>query len=248
MERELNTNNENIMEIDLMEIVMVLLNKIWLLLLVTSITAAFCFTYSVLTTVPQYQSTTSIYMLINRGDGTTIESQKGTDLIGDYQALISGRYVLEKVIEEEKLDLTYNQLKSKVSVSNQSDTRIILITVTDTNPKMAQNLANAIREGAAKHIKNVTRVEAVNTVDEANLPTAAQPSSHMRDAAIAGMIAFTLCAAVIMLIHLLDDAIYTEDDVTKYLQLSTLATIPEMEDEADPKKKKKRLKKKLMLK
>ncbi len=238
MEKGLTKNNESIIEIDLMEMAVVVWNQLWLLLLIGSIVATIRFGHSVLTTVPQYSSTTSIYMMINRTVGDTGSSNSNVDsLIGDYTALISGRYVLERVIEDENLNMTYKQLQSKISVSNQANTRILLITVRDTNPKMAQKLANAVREGAAKHIKNVTRVEAVNMVDPADMPQTPSTPSHLRRAMIAGAIAAFIGAAIIVVLYLLDDTISTEDDIMRHLELSTLATIPEREDEKAARKK-----------
>ena len=58
-----------------------------------------------------------------------------------------------------------------VSVSTPEDTRIIAITVTDTDPVRAMEIANAVREAASEHILNVMDIQAVNVVETANLPT-----------------------------------------------------------------------------
>ena len=66
------------------------------------------------------------------------------------------------------LDLSYDEMKKKVSVTTPTDTRILAITVTDTDPVMAMQLANAIREAAAVHIMNVMDIQAVNVSETAN--------------------------------------------------------------------------------
>ena len=56
-----------------------------------------------------------------------------------------------------------------------------------------------------------------------------------------GILGILIVAAIVILSHLMNDTIQTEEDVEKYLGISTLAMIPL--NEADSKKKKKKYKK-----
>ena len=58
----------------------------------------------------------------------------------------------------------------KITVTTQNDTRILSITVKDEDPYVASQMADAIRVAASDHIQNVMNTEAVNVVDEANIP------------------------------------------------------------------------------
>ena len=226
-----NQNNEEI-EIDLMELLGVLLSKWWLIILVTMATAIVGFCVSAFLMTPKYQSTTDIYIL-NTSDGdkmTTSDTTLATQLTSDYKELIVCRYVLETVIEQLNLPDTYGSLKNRVSVSNASNTRIIYITVTDPSPYTAQAIANAIREVASVHIQNVIAVQAVNVVDEANLPTSPSEPSVMKFTVLGAGAGFVLVCGILLVIFLLDDTIKTTEDVEKYLGLSTLAMIPVIQD------------------
>ena len=138
---------------------------------------------------------------------------------------------METVIAQTGVEDSYSGLKSRVSISNVKDTRIIYITVTDASPEMARILANAIREIGAQHIKDVTNVEAVNVVDEANLPTSPSSPSVAKWALIGGFIGAIASMAVIIIRYLMDDTIKSSEDVEKYLGWSTLALIPMMYSE-----------------
>ena len=164
--------------------------------------------------------------------------QLGTQLTKDYSELINSRYVLEEVIQKLRLDLDYQGLKEKVSVSSPTDTRIVAITVTDKDPVEAMNIANAIRESASNHIGNVMDIDAVNVVESAKMPTKKAAPSYLKWTVIAGMLGILLVCAMILVKYLLDDTIKTSEDVERYLGLSTLAIIPVIESEADSKKKK----------
>lgn len=58
---------------------------------------------------------------------------------------------------------------------------------------------------------------------------------------LGGMLGILIVAAFVILSHLMNDTIQTEEDVEKYLGISTLAMIPL--NDADGKKKKKKYKK-----
>jgi capsular polysaccharide biosynthesis protein len=186
---------------------------------------------------PQYKSTSKIIILSqsNTGAMTYSDIQLAERLTKDFEELIKSRNVLESVITNWGLSENYNSLLERISVENVTDTRIISITVEDPSPTAAQTIADAIRETAAQHIKNVTDVEAVNIVETANLPTAPSSPSKTMWAVLSAFLGFGL-VLVIELIHFLsDDTIKSADDAEKYLGLTTLGVIPKMED--DPKAK-----------
>lgn len=233
--------NDTEIEIDLMELAAELLRHWWIILIATAVLGVAGLLYSTLYLTPEYQSTTSIYILSKQSENamTYNDTMLATQLTKDYEQLITGRTVLENVIEKCAVDETYQQLRGRVVVANETNTRIITITVTDTNPANAQLLANAIREEAAVHIKEVTDVEAVNVADEANLPTEPSGPSVLKWTAVGLVAGFALSAGLLTLRFMLDDTIKTSEDVEKYLELSILALIPDTQTTAKKRKKKK---------
>jgi capsular polysaccharide biosynthesis protein len=165
----------------------------------------------------------------------------GTQLTKDYAELISSRYVIEEVIQKLQLDLDYKALCNKIAVSTPSDTRIVSITVEDSDPVAAMNIANAVRESASFHIKNVMDIDAVNIVETANMPTSKASPNNFRWLVIGGMLGAFFVIVIVLIRYLTDDTIKSTDDIEKYLGLSTLGIIPVMQEEYDGEKKKKRL-------
>ena len=203
---------------------------------------AFLFTQLLVT--PTYESTTKIYILNKQENASVTYSdiQLGTQLTKDYAELIQSRFVLEEVVQGMGLDLTYEQMKEKVSVTTPTDTRILAITVKDSDPVMAMKMANAIREAAAVHIMNVMDIQAVNVAETANMPMKKSSPSVLNNTFIGGLLGVFLIIAVVLVRYLMDDTVKTPEDVEKYLQLSTLAVIPLNEGESEGKKKKKKVK------
>lgn len=236
-------NTNDVIEIDLWEVAGVLFSKWWLIILVGITAAIIGFALSFFVVTPQYQSTTKIYIL-NKSDSQTVtysDVQLGTQLTKDYSELINSRYVIEEVIQKLDLKFDYSSLKKKIEVSSPADTRIVSITVEDRDPVVAMNIANAVRESASAHIRNVMDIDAVNIVESANMPSEKSSPSYFKWTVIGGVIGVIFICAIILIGYLMDDTIKTSEDVERFLGLSTLGMIPLIETgEGNGKKKKKR--------
>lgn len=230
---ETRQNQVEEIEIDLREVCIFLISKLWLVVLVGILTAAIGFGLSSFVMPPTYESTSKIYILNKQQENTVTYSdvQLGTQLTKDYAQLIKSRLVLEKVIEELNLTsvregIDYASMLSKVEVTTPTDTRILYITVTDTDPVLAMEMANSVREEASIHIKNVMDIEAVNVVETANLPVEKAGPSVTKWTLLGGCLGSLFVVALVLIAFFMDDTIKTSDDVEKYLGLSTLALIP----------------------
>lgn len=234
-------------EIDLKELIGAILSKAWLVILCTLILGIAGFVVSSYVMTPKYESTTKVYILNKASDKVTVnDTQLASQLTKDYEQLIKSRTVLEQVMKNCEIeDESYETFAGRIAIQTVVDTRIISITVTDTDPQMAQKLANGIREEAAVHIKNVTDVEAVNVADEANLPMNPSSPSVVKYSALGAFIGMFLSMGAVVVAFLMDDTIKTSEDIEKYLGLSTLAMIPneDIERKSESRKKSKRTQK-----
>lgn len=245
MEQQNMQNNDEI-EIDLSEVFRVLLDKIWVIILAGVIAALVVVAGTILFITPQYESTTKMYVL-SKQDSNTLTSQDmqtSLSLTKDYAELIKSRTVTEGVITQLNLDMTHEELLKKMSVDSATDTRILSISVKDPDPYVACEIANAIRDVAANHIKNVMDIDAVNIVETANIPDHKVSPSITKNGLIGGIAGVVIAVAIVLISYLSNDTIKTQEDVERYLGLSTLGTIPMSENERKKKKKKKSKKQK----
>ena len=191
---------------------------------------------------PVFDSTTKIYIL-NKEENQTVtysDVQISTQLTSDYAELIKSRYVLEEAIQRLNLvDKTYKDLAKVVKVDTPSDTRIVAITAKDEDPLMAMAIANCIREVSSEHITNVMDIDAINVAETANVPTEKASPSVFRWTVISGFAGTVIVAFFVVLGFLMDDTIKSNDDVERYLGLSTIGLIPLSSDEQGKKKSKK---------
>ena len=245
MEQQNLQNNDEI-EIDVLELFHVLLDKIWVIILAGAVAALAVVAATILFITPQYQSTTKMYVL-SKQDSNTLTSQDmqtSLSLTKDYAELIKSRTVTEGVITQLNLDMTHEQLLSKMTVDSATDTRILSISVRDADPYVACEIANAIRDVAANHIKNVMDIDAVNVVETAHIPENKISPSIKKNGLVGGVAGVAIAIAIILITYLSNDTIKTQEDVERYLGLSTLGTIPMSEADRKNKNKKKHKKQK----
>ena len=236
---ETNQQRDDEIEIDLVEVFRLLVSKLGIIILSGMIFAFLAIIGTKLFITPKYQSITKMYVLAQQNSDTVTNSdlQTSTLLTKDYAELITSRTVAESVIANLRLDLKYDQLINKIEVGTTSDTRIITIKVTDEDPYAARDIANAVRDTAAEHIKSVMNIEAVNVVDAANIPDQKCSPSVSKNGLLAGMLGCFLAVVIILIQYLSNDTIKVSEDVEHYLGLSTLGVIPM--EKTDGKKKKK---------
>lgn len=216
-------------EIDLMELFHVFLKKAWLIIGVGIITAALAFVGTKMFITPMYESTSMIYMLSKSNAITSaLDISLGNQVTDDFMILAKSRPVVEKVIKEEKIDLTYEEMVEKISVTNPTNTQILEIAVQDEDPAVACELANAMAEATSERVAEVMNMDKPNVVEEAIVTEDPVSPSTLKNTVLGGMVGVILVMGILFVNFMMDDRIKTEDDITKYLELNTLASIPKM--------------------
>lgn len=237
-----NEDRDEEMEIDLVEVFHLMLKRWWLILICGVTLAAFAFGYTKFFVTPQYQASSMIYVLSKTTSiSSTLDLQIGRQLTVDFETLATSRPVVEKVIEDLNLDATYESLVGTITVSNPEDTQILKLSVTNPDPKLACDISNAMAEATAERIAEVMLTDKPSTVEDAVIPKNPVSPNVKKNTLIGGLAGMFLVMAIILLNYLLDDRIKTEEDVWKYLELNTLASIP-INKANDTEKQKKRKK------
>lgn len=243
-ENELMNKQDDAMEIDLLELFRAWKRRFWLILLVTFLGGSIGFAFSKLALTPQFTSTAMMYVLSKETTLTSLaDLQIGSQLTQDYKVITTSRPVLEGVIGELGLDLTYEQLKQKISIGNPQDTRILSITVTDPDPQRAKQIVDSVANVSSEYIGDIMEMIPPKMIEDGQLPTQKSSPSNAKNAMLGAMLGMVLTCGLITLQVILNDTIQTEEDVEKYLGLTVLAEIPVRDGEEVNGKSKKAQKK-----
>ena len=216
-------------EIDLVEVFYLLWGNILKILacVVAGAVLAFGFTFFFVT--PKYQASASIYIVSASNDSIVnlTDLQIGAQLTADYQELMLSRPLLQDVIQNLGLDATYKELARQISITNTSDTRILKITVTDTDPQLAADVANELVKQACIYLPKIMETESPNLVEDAVVPSQKSSPSYSRNTVLGALLGAVLCCGVLLVRYLMNDTFVTPDDIAKYFGTQPLATIPE---------------------
>lgn len=234
-------------EIDLIELITVLWKKMAILVACFVIGFGLLGFISKMLITPLYQSSSTIYIFSKTTSITSLaDIQMGSQLTVDFQHIASTREVMERAARELDLDYTYEEMSSRVVVTNPTNTHMLTITVTDPDPVLAANLSNKLSDILREQVAEIMNTDRPSTVEKAVV--AERPSSPhvLKNALIGGLVGAFGAAAVIVVLYMLDDTIKTDEDVKKYLELEVLAAIPydpTMPQEKSSKNKRKQSKK-----
>lgn len=221
------------MEIDLIELVHVLLKKAWVILLCLIIGAVAVGGYTKLFVTPQYQATSTIYVLGNSVSMSGVDMSLSKQLTADFTVLAKSRPVMQKVREKLKeeyeytdVDYSVEQLQSMITAENPSGTSLMRMTATNADPQLAADMANAAADAVAERISEVMVIDRPSSVEDAAKPAYPISPNVKKNVMMGGLIGAVLAAGVFTLLFLMDDTIKSEEDVRRYLKLNTLAAIP----------------------
>lgn len=126
--------------------------------------------YTFFFVTPQYQSTSKIVVNQTGVTGqaiTNTDIQTNLNLINTYQSIIKEPIILEEVINRTNSDLTLKELSSKITTQTQDNSLVFGVTVTDSDPYVAAELANATSEVFQDTIGDILEVESVTILSQA---------------------------------------------------------------------------------
>lgn len=228
MEKKRNDNEE--MEIDLLELLMVMKKHLAAILLAGIVGLVIMFAYTSFLVTPLYSASSMMYVMPDNSNSmnssTLSDMQVGQQLTSDYSSMIKSRSFMETVIKKLNLTIDYQQLLEKVEVTNPTSSRILQVTVNDPNPQTAADIANEVASVAESKLKEITGMQAIKIYEEAAAPDRPSSPSLKKNCALGLLAGLVLAMAVVTILYLLDDTIKTEDDIEKYLGMTTLAVLP----------------------
>lgn len=225
--------------IDLVELFYALKRKIFLIIAVGLLGGCLFGAYTAFFIEPLYTSTSSILVLSKETTLTSIaDLQLGSQLAADYQVLIKSTSVMEDVIDELNLKMSAEQLRGSISITNPSDTRILEITVTNTDGALAKKIADKVVEVASDYIGDKMEVIPPKIIEKGKIPTVQSSPSMSKNVMMGILLGIVLCCGIICVLTIMDDSIKSEDDLEKYLGITVLASVPDRKDYINQKKKK----------
>ena len=214
-------------ELDLTSIMEIVKKWFFLIMIFMILGLAGAFLYNS-TAILKYQSKTTLYVEPSVSSAGVdyqgiLTNQK---MVQTYAEIIKSRRVINKVIENLNLNLTYEELMDELTLSSATDTQIITVAIKDSSSVRAANIANEIANVLIKDLKENMKITNIKVIDEAiENDKAVEPRTtiNMIIGLAGGMMVGLL---LVFLFEASDKKITTHEDIKKYLNVKTLGIIP----------------------
>lgn len=215
-------------EIDLKELFTFVKTKIGLLITITAAVCLLGCIYGLVLQTPMYKSDTTVILSSSNSTLTQQDLNINKNLVDTYAEIVKSRRVLEQVIEDLGLELTYNELHSKISVSAVNNTEIIRITVEDEDGIIAKNIANTTAKHFTEEVTKLYNMNNVDILDIAIESTKPYNINVLKQITIYFVIGLVLAAAVLFIIFYFDRTIKSIEQVEQKIKLPILGGIQEL--------------------
>ena len=224
--------------ISLQEILKIIKKRLWLITSVTIVGVSIAVALSFYFITPMYQAQSQILVnqKVNYQEGMWGLNEIDLQLISTYNGIITSSAILNKVIEELDLNISPEELMENITVSNENNSKVVNIIITDEEHQQAVKIANTIAEIFQEEIPLLMNVDNINILSEAELSENTSPVKPNKVLYLAigtvagGMLGFGLA----LLLEVLDTRIKNEKDVEEILSLPVIGLVGKIQ----PKKKK----------
>ena len=212
----------------LLELLHLLRKHLKLVIILPLVCALAVGAYSFLGMKDSYTATTSMYVLVKGDSGTS-----GTNLYSDLNASqmvtndVSTLLGSDRVVNETAKTLGLKDLDAfKTSVTSETTSRVITLSVTGSDPSEVAKVADAMAKSASDVAREVMDVSSVNIIDAAQEPT--EPSGPNRKLYVAvGLLAgLFLAVAIVVVADMLNTKVRNQDEIEELLGIPVIGRFP----------------------
>jgi len=223
----MNEEKSQELEIDILHLIKMILEKWWLIGLVTALSLILVGGYAYLGLDDQYTAESSmIVQVTNSEDSDYTNLLTGQRLVDTYTEIAQSNRVLEALRLNLYIELTNSELRNIISVHSVNDTLIIELDVVNEDPKLAADIANEVVAIVKELSDTYDGLESVEILDTATIPVTPSGPNRMLYAAVGTLLGGGVGIGIVLAIEFLDKKLKTPKDIENILGLRLLGTIP----------------------
>ena len=214
-----------------------------LALIVLTVVAAAAVGWLTTDRTPTYQAQSTVYLGAARftGPGGTLDNLSNDAMIGlerllaTYAVMVRTPPIASDAVQRTGLSMSPEAVVSRTLAYPQPGTNLLNIRVTDTDPEVAQALANGLADAFVNQVTQFERVKlsegsvpAIPAIvsNRAQLPVVPETESALRQALLFGLFGLLAAAGLSLLVEYLDVTIKSVEDAERRIELPVLAAIP----------------------
>lgn len=190
-----------------------------------------------LLTTPTYQAQIQFYVTVAGGESAASAAYQGSlgaqQRVQSYAALVKSADIAQQVVEESGVDRTADEIASATSASADTETVLLRLDVTDSEPQVALDVASAFGEVLPRTINELETPEGdgpalakLTVVDPPSLPTEPVAPRTTQNVGIGTILGLILGAALALLVSVLDRRVKTTAQLETISQAPVVGAIP----------------------
>lgn len=228
---------DNYRELDLREIAMAWLHKIWIIALCAVVVGMGAYIYTVKCVKPLYKASVSMYVNNSRVQNTQHSGISASDLatsqrlVTTYIAILNSDKVMDQVAQEVGVRYTANAIRSMLSAQSVNETEVFQVFISHPDPQMAMDIANAVANVAPTVISEIVEGSSTQVIDYAKLPGAPYSPNRVKNAVGGAAIGLLLSLVGVAVVTVMDVRIKTEEDLAEISDAPVLGRIPNFDSD-----------------
>lgn len=217
-------------EIDLLELFRAVLKYIKLIIVLCIVFGLGGFLGTKFLITPTYTASTSIYLTpqISESGSLDYNSQMANSkLVTNVVNLMTQNNVMSEVAKDVGLENAVS-VKKCINVTNETNTEIVTITATTTDPKLSKDIANGTVNTFIKTMQKNLNVRNIEIVDKAKLSYVPSGPNIKKNTMLATLVGGVIGVGYAVLKFLFDNRLRTKEEAEKYLGIPVFCEIPEL--------------------
>ncbi|MGU8248926.1 polysaccharide biosynthesis tyrosine autokinase [Clostridium perfringens] len=200
--------------------------KIIVAIVIASILIVSIKTFFFTTPIYEAQTTITINNLLGQQTQLTKEDINYNQLLGEtYKPIVKSRKVAEEIKKNLNLEEDYHAISNSIDINSVSGP-VMNITVKNADPKVAREIANEVPIVFGDELEKIAKVNGVQVIDEALLPTQPISPNKFRNLFLGGIIGVVIAIFVVLLLDYFDNKVKTPEELEDTLDTSLLGVIP----------------------
>lgn len=178
----------------------------------------------------KYESTSKLFLKPDVTEGITDYTQINSNnlMVNNYIEMLKGNNIQSQAADE--LNMETNEVNAALTISNQTNTQIISITATTTDPELSKQIVDAVVKVFRKEVKETLNVNNIAVVDQAEVATAPVSPNLKMNLIIGALLGGFISVGYLFIKFMLDTHIHNKEEAEKYLGIPMLGSIPYFED------------------
>jgi capsular polysaccharide biosynthesis protein len=230
--------------VELRRYITILQARKWLII----ITVLLCGTagYAIASKPPQYVARATLYVGSRSISFDPAEGELSNDrataidrLVLTFSYMVDSEPIAARAADEVGIDRSATEIVEATTAAPEPATQLLYIDVTDSDPAIAQGLANGLADSFVDAVQEfepgdlegaVPRLPAY-VYQRALLPTEPQPNSALQSVLLGSMFGLLLSCGFVFLLDYLNVTIRSVNDAERRLELPVLGVIPSLGDD-----------------